>query len=223
LARSARAWRGPTEEAGGSLFGIIQGGFDAELRGESARRTAEFDLPGYAIGGLSVGEPEPLMMDMLQASIEHLPEDRPRHAMGIGLPLNLIDMVMRGVDMFDCVVPTRNARNGRAYTFEGVVVLKHAAHIRDLNPLEADCPCATCRGYSRSYLRHLYLSNEILCSRLTSLHNLTFFKRLMDRIREAIPDGRLQQLRSELAPYYCGAAVGETDAGSSDEQLSPRS
>lgn len=184
------------------LFGIVQGGFFSDLRLESSRRTAEVDLPGYAVGGLSVGEPEPLMMEMLEASVTHLPEDRPRYAMGIGLPLNLIDMVARGIDMFDCVVPTREARNGRLYTSAGIVVLKHASNAENPAPVEADCPCETCRNYSRAYLRHLFMSKEILASRLATMHNLTFFHRLMERIRGAIPQGRLGELRRELAPHY---------------------
>jgi len=185
-----------------NLFGIVQGGFFSDLRVESSRRTAEVELPGYAVGGLSVGEPEPQMMEMLEASLTHLPEEKPRYAMGIGLPLNLIDMVMRGVDMFDCVVPTREARNGRLYTFQGIVILKHASNTEDPNPVEAECPCEACRNYSRAYLRHLYMSKEILASRLATLHNLTFFYRLMERIRKAIPEGGLAKLRSEIAPHY---------------------
>lgn len=192
------------------LFGIVQGGFSTQLREESARRTAEFDLPGYAVGGISVGEPEPLMMEMLEAAIVHLPSEKPRYAMGIGLPLNLVDMVMRGVDMFDCVVPTRNARNGQLYTFRGIVVLKHAANIEDPRPIEDDCPCDACSNYSRAYLRHLYKNNEILASRLLTVHNLTFFYRLMERIREAIPEGRIAELRRELAEHY--SPLGEQEA-----------
>ena len=168
------------------LFGIVQGHFDAKLRAYSAQRTAEFNLPGYAIGGLSVGEPVDVMMEMLEASVAHLPEDRPRYAMGIGLPMNLIDMVARGVDLFDCVVPTRNARNGRVYTFEGVRVIKQAQYAEDARPLEEGCPCEACRHYSRAYLRHLFQCNEILSARLLTGHNLTFFWRLMERIRQAI-------------------------------------
>jgi queuine tRNA-ribosyltransferase len=151
---------------------------------------------------LAVGEPEPLMLEMLEASITHLPKDRPRYAMGIGMPLNLIDMVMRGVDLFDCVVPTRNARNGRAYTFEGSVVIKQAKHAEDSSPLEVGCPCSACRGYSRAYLRHLFQCNEILSSRLLTGHNLMFFWRLMEKIREAIRAGNLTALRSGLAEHY---------------------
>ncbi len=187
---------------GGHLFGIVQGHFSAELREESARRTAELDLPGYAIGGLSVGEPAPLMLEMLEASTANLPADRPRYAMGIGLPLNLIDMAARGVDMFDCVVPTRNARNGRVYTFSGVMSIKHAQHAEDPGPLEEGCPCEACRQYSRAYLRHLYQCNEILSARLLTAHNLTFYRRLMERIREAIRSGALGALRAELAEAY---------------------
>lgn len=186
------------------LFGIVQGGFSESLRQESSRRTAEHDLPGYAVGGLSVGEPEPEMMAMLEAGLSHLPDGRPRYAMGIGLPLNLVDMVMRGVDMFDCVVPTRNARNGRLYTFNGIVIVKHAALREDAGPIEEGCPCEACRFYTRAYLRHLFVANEILYSRLATLHNLTFFYRLMERIRAAIPSGTLPGLRDELAAHYAG-------------------
>ena len=191
------------------LFGIVQGHFNAEMRAWSAQRTAEMDLPGYAIGGLSVGEPEPQMMAMLQAAIEHLPRDRPRYAMGIGLPLNLIDMASMGVDMFDCVVPTRNARNGRAYTFQGLVHVKHAAHAEDAAPLEEGCPCNACRNYSRAYLRHLFQSQEILSAMLITAHNLTFFWRLMARIREAIEAGALPALREELAAAYLKPAPAQ--------------
>lgn len=191
------------------LFGICQGGFHADLRAASARRSVEMNLPGYSIGGLSVGEPEPEMMEHLEASVAHLPEDRPRYAMGIGLPLNLIDMVMRGVDMFDCVVPTRNARNGRLYTFSGLVIVKHAANAASAAPIEEGCPCDACRHYTRAYLRHLYMSNEILAARLATLHNLTFFYRLMERVRAAIPGGGLPALRRELAAVYGGAEPPE--------------
>jgi len=200
--------QGDGERVGGtksSLFGIVQGGFFDDLRERSARATAAIDLPGYAIGGLSVGEPEPEMMAMLEASIAHLPDERPRYAMGIGLPLNLIDMVSRGVDMFDCVVPTRNARNGRLYTFGGIVIIKHARHQDSGAPIEEGCPCNACCNYSRAYIRHLYLANEILAARLMTHHNLTFFYRLMERIREAIPTGGLASLRSDVE-----AAFGKT-------------
>jgi queuine tRNA-ribosyltransferase len=195
------------------LFGIVQGGFLERLREESSRRTAEVELPGYAVGGLSVGEPEAEMMAMLEAGLSHLPEAKPRYAMGVGLPLNLIDMVMRGVDLFDCVVPTRNARNGRLYTFGGVVIIKHAANRESGEPIEAGCPCEACGKYTRAYLRHLYVANEILYSRLATLHNLTFFFRLMERVRRVIPGGGLGTLRAELAAHYAGdAAEGPGEA-----------
>lgn len=210
VGRHARLREQRGEVAGAiNLFGIVQGGFSEALRRESSRRTAEFDLPGYAVGGLSVGEPEPEMMAMLEAGLSHLPADRPRYAMGIGLPLNLIDMVMSGVDMFDCVVPTRNARNGRLYTFGGILIIKHAANRESAEPVEADCPCEACRHYTRAYLRHLYVANEILYSRLATLHNLTFFFRLMERIRAAIPGGGLPALRGELAAVYGAAEPDE--------------
>jgi queuine tRNA-ribosyltransferase len=188
------------------LFGIVQGHMNADLRDFSARRTAEMDLPGYAVGGLAVGEPEPLMMQMLEISLAALPAERPRYAMGIGLPLNLIDMAARGVDLFDCVVPTRNARNGRVFTFGGVVTIKHAAHARDGAPLEEGCPCNACRNYSRAYLRHLFQCNEMLSARLLSGHNLVFYWRLMEKIRESIREGALSRLRSEIAAFYSEGA-----------------
>ena len=184
------------------LFGIVQGHFNTALRRMSAQRTAELDLPGYAIGGLSVGEPEPMMMEMLDAALEHLPQDRPRYAMGVGMPLNLIDMAARGVDLFDCVVPTRNARNGRAFTFQGPVVIKQAQYQEDSGPLEDGCPCQACRHYSRAYLRHLFTTNEILSSRLLTGHNLTFFWRLMERVRAAIAEGTLASLRAAIQDAY---------------------
>jgi queuine tRNA-ribosyltransferase len=196
--RSEHAARSGT----GHLFGIVQGHFDSGLRQESACRTAELDLPGYAVGGLSVGEPENEMMEMLEASVSELPDDRPVYAMGIGLPMNLVDMVIRGVDMFDCVIPTRNARNGRVYTFNGVYSVKRSDFSDDASALEEDCPCDACRHYSRAYLRHLFQCSEILSSRLLTEHNLVFFRRLMDKIREAIRDGTLLSLRSRLAAIF---------------------
>jgi len=183
-----------------ALFGIVQGGAFADLRAESARRTVEMDFDGYAIGGLSVGEPKPLMFDMLEVSVGELPPQKPRYLMGVGTPNDIVRAIDLGVDMFDCVLPTRNARNGLAFTAEGLVKIKHARFARDRSPLSPSCSCATCRNYSRAYLRHLYLSNEILSARLLTYHNLYYFHSLIRAAREAIREGRWRGAATESLP-----------------------
>ncbi len=182
--RSRTHWR-ETERAG-ALFGIVQGSMYSDLRAESARHTAELDLPGYAIGGLSVGEPRPLTFEMVEAAEPHLPRERPRYVMGVGLPEELGRYVALGVDMMDCVLPTRNARNGMLFTSGGRVVIRHACHADDPGPLDEKCGCPVCRRYSRAYLRHLFLSGEILSSVLNTIHNLYFYLDRMRGIRQAI-------------------------------------
>ncbi len=172
-----------------AIFGIVQGGMFEDLRRESARRTVELDFVGYAIGGLSVGEDKPMMFEMLEASLAELPVSRPRYLMGVGTPRDIIRAIDAGVDMFDCVLPTRNARNGLAFTAEGAVKIKHAAYTRDPSPLSASCACPTCRNYSRAYLRHLYMANEILSARLLTYHNLYYFHALTAAARNAIRNG----------------------------------
>ncbi len=175
---------------GGALFGIVQGALDVDLRLEHARQLAGMPFEGLALGGLSVGE-GPEAMDQVLAQVAHrLPADRPRYLMGVGLPQDIIRAVGHGVDMFDCVVPTRNARNGQLYTWDGPIQIRHAAHTRDTGPVDPECPCPACQRFSRAYLRHLYLADEILGMRLNTLHNLTFYATLMDRIRAAIQAGR---------------------------------
>jgi len=183
-----------------AVFGIVQGGMFADLRRESAQRTVAMDFAGYGVGGLSVGEPRALMFEMLDASLAALPEAKPRHLMGVGTPHDIVRTIDAGVDMFDCVLPTRNARNGLAFTAEGVVKVKHACHTADREPLSASCSCSTCRGYSRAYLRHLYLSNEILSARLLTYHNLYYFHSLVRAVREAIRDGRWRGVETENLP-----------------------
>jgi queuine tRNA-ribosyltransferase len=192
-ARSLEAYDGP-----GVLFGIVQGGTDPALRERSARELLSLDFPGYAIGGLSVGEPEPAMFETVRATAELLPQDRPRYLMGVGTPLDLVRAVDAGVDMFDCVMPTRNARNGTLFTSTGRINIKRAEYRADPRPLCADCPCETCRGYSRAYLRHLFLSNEILAARFHTIHNLTHYLGLMASMRRAIEEGRFAELRREV-------------------------
>ncbi|MBW7995884.1 MAG: tRNA guanosine(34) transglycosylase Tgt [Candidatus Glassbacteria bacterium] len=175
------------------LFGIVQGGMYHHLRRWSAQRTVELGLPGYAVGGLSVGEPKELMFEMLECSLEHLPEDKPRYMMGVGYPEDLVAAVARGVDMFDCVVPTRLGRNGNAFTSSGRVAVKNSSYAADFGPLDGECNCYACRNFTRAYIRHLINTGEILGIRLTSHHNVHFITALMRQMREAIFDGTFDQ------------------------------
>jgi len=175
-----------------ALFGIVQGGVYPHLRGQSARCTVELDFPGYAVGGLSVGEPKALMYEMLDCALEHLPADKPRYLMGVGHPDDMVEAVRRGVDMFDCVVPTRYGRNGTAFTGRGRLVVKNAAYTEDFRPLDEECGCYACRNFSRAYIRHLMQSGEILGLRLTSEHNVHFMVNLVGSMRRAILEGRFE-------------------------------
>jgi queuine tRNA-ribosyltransferase len=181
-----------------ALFPVVQGGMIPELRREQAQAMAAMGFDGYAIGGLSVGEPKELMLEMLEATTPMLPEDRPRYLMGVGTPEDLVEGVARGIDMFDCVLPTRNARNGMAFTSAAKVVIKNAVHGTDPGPLDAACGCYTCRHYSRAYLRHLYGAREILAYRLLTLHNLYYYLNLMSNMRQAIRDGRFAAFRQDF-------------------------
>ena len=185
-----------------SLFGIMQGGMYQDLRYQSAMEIVEMDLPGYAIGGLSVGEPKELMYEVLDYCVDYLPSSKPRYLMGVGSPDCLFEGVERGIDMFDCVLPTRIARNGTAMTSRGKVVIKNAAYERDFTALDPECDCYTCRNFSKAYLRHLFKSNEILSSMLLSNHNLYFLVHLMDRMRKAIEEDRFLELKNEFYSKY---------------------
>ncbi len=180
------------------LFGIVQGAFYEDLRRESALRTVERDLFGYAIGGLSVGEPREVMLEITALVCELLPEDRPRYLMGVGKPEDILEAVALGVDMFDCVVPTRNARTGTLYTSQGVVNIRQEKFKRDFSPLDPECDCYTCRNFTRAYLRHLFVSEEITAYVLNTIHNLRFYMKLMEEVRRSIEKGRFQELRREL-------------------------
>ncbi len=188
-----------------AVFGIVQGGLDPELRQESAEGLVRLGFPGYAVGGLSVGEGPEAMRDALVATTPWLPADRPRYLMGVGQPADIVMAVAAGIDMFDCVLPTRCGRTALAYTFAGPVKLKNACHASDQRPLEEACPCVACR-HSRSYLRHLFLGGEMLGPILTSIHNLTFYQRLVARLRAAIRGGRLAETASELTAAWRGPA-----------------
>ena len=192
-----------------ALFGIVQGGFHEDLRARAVAETVALGFDGYAIGGMAVGEPKPLMRELTEAVARALPADRPRYLMGVGKPEDLVEAVARGVDMFDCVLPTRNARNGQAFTPDGPVTLKQARWTRDPAPLQADCPCLACRSFSRAYLRHLFMSEELLVYRLLSLHNLYFFLGLMAAMRAAIAGGAFESFRTRFFARYAVAAPAE--------------
>ena len=184
------------------LFGIVQGGMYKDLREISAKQLVELDFPGYAVGGLSVGEPADLMYDILGSTTPFLPENKPRYLMGVGTPDYLIEAVVRGIDMCDCVLPTRIARNGTALTSYGKLVVRNATYERDFTPLDPECDCYTCRNYTRAYIRHLIKCGEILGARLLSIHNLRFLVRLMENVRTAIEEDRLLEFREEFYSKY---------------------
>ena len=185
-----------------ALFGIVQGGMYEDLRRQSAAEIIELDLPGYAIGGLSVGEPKEMMYEVLDYTVPLLPREKPRYLMGVGSPDALIEGVMRGVDMFDCVLPTRIARNGTAMTRYGKVIIRNAGSAHDFGPIDPTCDCYTCRNYSRAYIRHLIKAEEILGLRLMTIHNLRYLQNLMREIREAIKEDRLLEYRQTCFSDY---------------------
>ncbi|MCL4167608.1 UNVERIFIED_CONTAM: hypothetical protein GTU68_051791 [Idotea baltica] len=180
-----------------ALFGIVQGGMYEDLRVQSLQKLKQIGFDGYAIGGLSVGEPKEDMLKTLDYLPQQMPEDKPRYLMGVGKPEDIVAAVARGVDMFDCVMPTRNARNGHLFTSEGVVKIRNAKHKKDTSPLDPDCECYTCANFSRSYLHHLDKSGEILGSQLNTIHNLSFYQDLMAELRLAIQQGLLDQVVSK--------------------------
>ena len=196
-------WKVPGKRAGEgacpyvtqSLFGIVQGGMDLGLRKESAERTIEIGFPGYAIGGLSVGEPRHLTREVVEATIQHLPADKPRYLMGVGTPDEIVDYAALGIDMMDCVLPTRAARHGLLFTSEGRISIKQARYAQDASPLDPECPCRVCQRYSRAYLRHLYAANEVLAQVLNTIHNLSFYLDTMRRVRQSISLGDVPRPR----------------------------
>ena len=197
------------------VFGIVQGATFEELRRTSAQTLAAMDFDGYAIGGVSVGEPEPEMMSAVEWSEPHLPENKPRYAMGLGTPPQLIELIARGMDMFDCVLPTRLARNGTAFTAAGTLNFKNAEFTSQTGPLEDGCACEACHGYSRAYIRHLIKAEEILGLRLLSIHNLHFYLDLMKRARAAIEDGSFAKFRADFVVGYQMRATDSATASKS--------
>ena len=181
------------------LWGINQGGIFPELRIRNMQQIAALDLPGYAIGGLAVGESTETMYEIIEAVEPHMPADKTRYLMGVGTPSNIIEAVARGVDFFDCVMPARNARHAKLFTWQGAINLKNAKYERDENPIDPECDCPVCRRYTRAYLRHLFKAEEMLAMRLSVMHNLYFYNMLMTRIRAAIDEGRFAQFRREYS------------------------
>ena len=180
-----------------AMFGIVQGGLDPELRAASAQHLRSLPFEGFAVGGLSVGEGPEAMASTLQATVPHLPTDKPRYLMGVGKPQDIVNAVAVGIDMFDCVLPTRCGRNALLYTFDGPLRLRNSQYLTDQRPVETDCPCVACR-HSRAYLRHLFLSGEMLGPVLASIHNLTFYQRLMKYLREAIVADQFEVTRADI-------------------------
>jgi queuine tRNA-ribosyltransferase len=189
----------PDEQA---LFGIVQGGEHRDLRRAAVEALVEMEFPGYAIGGLSVGEPKPLMYEILEFTTPLLPADKPRYLMGVGSPDDLFEGVQRGVDMFDCVLPTRIARNGTVLTSRGKLVIRNAQYAKDMSPLDEDCSCKVCQTFTRAYIRHLIKADEVLGIRLTTYHNLYFLLRTMENIRKAIEEDRFLEYKKEFYKSY---------------------
>ncbi|MEW6595285.1 MAG: tRNA guanosine(34) transglycosylase Tgt [Thermodesulfobacteriota bacterium] len=206
--RWARRSRAAQSQTGQLLFGIVQGGMYPDLRAQALEALVEIGFDGYALGGLSVGEPEEVMYDLTEEIAPQMPADHPRYLMGVGTPENLIESVWRGIDMFDCVMPTRNARNGMLFTSRGRIVIKNARYQDDPLPVDEECGCYTCRNYSRAYLRHLYMAREILSSHLNTIHNLHYFVGLMAGVRQAISEDRFAAFRRE---FYARRAAGDND------------
>jgi queuine tRNA-ribosyltransferase len=200
LERGTRAV--PSEGETQALFGIVQGGMFPDLRRQSAQRTVELDFPGYAIGGLSVGEPRAMTYEMVDAVMPFLPEDKPRYLMGVGTPEEIVHYVAMGVDMMDCVLPTRAARHGLLFTSEGRLTIKNARYAADEGPLDANCSCQVCSRYSRAYLRHLYASNELLAQVLNTVHNLAYYLDTMRKVRQAILVGEFAIFLSAVRPPH---------------------
>ncbi len=197
--RWAKRCAGAKKDNDQALFGIVQGGMYPELREHSAAGLIDIGFDGYALGGLSVGETKPVMYEMIEASVPLLPEDKPRYLMGVGTPEDLVEGVERGIDMFDCVMPTRNARNGTFFTSFGKIVIRNARYERDFRPIDPECECHTCRNFTRAYLRHLFNAGEVLALRLGTIHNLFFYLELMKNVRTNIEQGRFKEFKREFA------------------------
>ena len=195
--RCKRQWEENTRDSG-ALFGIVQGGMFKDLRETSVNELVPLDLSGYAVGGLSVGEPKEIMLEMAEFTLPKLPVSKPRYVMGVGTPEDLVELVSFGADMFDCVLPTRNARNGQMFTRHGTLNICNARFKYDTDPVDPGCVCYTCQNYSRAYLRHLYMARELLAYRLNTIHNIHYYINLMKHIRSAICKGKFEAFRKDF-------------------------
>jgi queuine tRNA-ribosyltransferase len=203
--RSMQAHReleGKESKQGQALFGIIQGGTYPELRKNSVEALVELDFPGYAIGGLSLGEPKTSTFEMVDLCVSHVPEEKPRYLMGVGTPEDMVEAISRGIDMFDCVLPTRNARNASLFTRSGKLIIKNSTYAEDFSPVDPECRCSTCRNYSRAYLRHLFNTGEISALRLATIHSLSFYMDLMKMAKDAILKGCFLDWKAEFLKQY---------------------
>jgi len=194
-ARCRDKWKETGRDSGGRLFGIVQGGMFTDLRRRSVSAITALDFPGHAIGGLSVGEPKEMMLKIADFTLPILPDDKPKYIMGVGTPEDLVDLVGMGADMFDCVMPSRNARNGKLFTQWGDINIRNAAHSHDTNPVDDQCECQSCQNYSRAYIRHLFISRELLGYRLATIHNIHYYISLMKQMRAAIIDDSFDEFK----------------------------
>jgi queuine tRNA-ribosyltransferase len=204
------------EQPGRACFGIVQGGVYPHLRQRSARELIEIGFDGYAVGGLAVGESQAAMFDTLEATVPHLPNDKPRYLMGVGKPDDIAGAVLRGIDMFDCVIPTRSGRNGQAFTREGTLNLRNARHAEDQSPLDPACRCPACRRFTRAYLHHVVKAGEIIASMLITWHNLTYYQDVMADLRAAIAAGNLAEVATRISAPYAAGRKGENDPQTAD-------
>ncbi len=216
--RWAKRCREAARETKQALFGIIQGGVYKELRKRSLESLIDLDFDGYALGGLSVGEPKDEMISVVETTAAMMPDEKPRYLMGVGTPEDIVTCVHQGIDMFDCVIPTRCARNGLLFTNHEKVVIKHARYRDDTAPLDSSCDCYTCRNYSRAYLRHLYVAGEILAMVLNTIHNIRYYMRLMESIRNAIAEGRYEEFRNNFVSSRTSPdALASGDCGKKED------
>jgi queuine tRNA-ribosyltransferase len=204
------------EQPGHACFGIVQGGVYPHLRQRSARELIEIGFDGYAVGGLAVGESQSAMFDTLDATTPHLPQDKPRYLMGVGKPDDIAGAVLRGIDMFDCVIPTRSGRNGQAFTREGTLNLRNARHAEDQSPLDSQCRCPACRRFTRAYLHHVVKAGEIIASMLITWHNLTYYQDVMADLRAAIAAGNSAEVAARISAPYAAGRKGENDPQMAD-------
>jgi len=205
--RWARRCKDAKKPDGAMLFGIVQGGFYQDLRLKSASELIDMNFNGYALGGLSVGEPKSIMWEMVDAVVDLLPQGKPKYLMGVGFPEDIVEGVYRGIDMFDCVIPTRHARNGSLFTREGRINIKHAKYVKDESPIDETCTCYTCKTFSRAYLRHLFVSHELSSYFLNTIHNIFFYNSLLETIRQALQEGSFKNFYEQFKTHWKG---GET-------------